>query len=827
MFQNYIRTALRGLVHNRGYATLHIGGMALGITVFLLIFQYVRFERSYENFLPNRSSVYRVSLETYEGQEKTEARAENYYLLGPVMKAEIPEVMEYARLFNLGYINNVLITNEQAKPAPISIKQRHFFYADSSFLSMLGYPMVRGNAADALAQPNSAVISEEYAKLYFGAEDPIGKILHMHDDDSNDHLAKVTGVFKDLPANTHLRFDILFSDVSPTGTFNRRWGRPDKYTFVQLRPGADPARVEARLKGIFARYRPELKEEHEWQTGRLQRFADIHLGSDLAEELEANGNGSAVFFLSLIGLFVLVIAWINYINLSTAGALVRAREVGVRKVAGAQRGQLMAQFLTEAALVNFLSLVLAYILMGILLPYFNRLSGLSLQVADLFRPWMLGLSLGVWVLGAAFSGLYPALILSGFRPIEVLKGRMSHSAGGVVLRKGLVVFQFTASVAMIAGTIIVYRQVTYMMGQDTGMNINQVLVMDRPALAPNHDREVPAFRASIDHFRRALTAHPDIVAVSNSSTIPGKLRVYADKIQRYGGGSGASGTAAGSAGGDSLTVRENSMDFAFMDVFKMHLLAGRNFSPAFPKDPDTSVILTESAVRRLGFRRPEDAIGVTLKTDFNWNPIVVGVVNDYHQESFKARLEPTMFTCDNYEGDYFSVRIQTRNLPKTVEEVRSAWNSSFPGNPFEYFFLDEYFNRQYAKEQQFGSLFVGLTTLAILISCLGLFGLAAYTASQRTKEIGIRKVLGASVLSITTLLSKDFLRLVVLAIVLASPLTWLLMSRWLQGFAYRTSLSWWIFALAGLSAVGVALVTVGLRTIRAARANPVKSLRSE
>ena len=810
MLKHYLLSSFRALSRNKTSTAINVFGLATGMAIFLLIAQYVHFEKSYENFIPGAQNIYRVSLETFRNNERISASAENYPGLGSALKQEVPGVVSFARLNNMGYINNVIVTNEQAKPVPIALKPQHFMYADTGFLTMMDYKMVKGNARDALSERSTAVISETYAKLYFGEENPIGKTLHMHDDDSNDELAIVKGVFKDLPPNTHLKTDVLFSYLSNPAF---EWERPQQYTFIKLAAGARPASVEASLPGLYDKFKPG-NEKH---TGHLQPLKDIHLKSDLAEELETNGSARTVFFLSLIGVLILAIAWINYVNLSTARAIGRAKEVGVRKCIGAGRIQLIFQFLAEAAIVNLFSLVLAFFVLRGSLPLFNKIAGLSLDVSYLSQPWFMGLLILLFFGGTMLSGFYPAWIISYFKPTTVLKGKANAANGRTGLRKGLVLVQFVSSVALIAGTIIIYRQLHFMMKKDPGMNINQVLVMDRPGIAPNHDRNRDAFRSVIDLFREELRKAPGVEAVSNSSTIPGKQREYKTIIERSGAGKN-----------EPVTVRTNSMDFDFMNVFKMKLLAGRNFSASFPKDPDTAVIITESAVHLLGFRTPGDAIGKTLRTPWNgWSPIIVGVVNDYHQVSFKKPLEPTMFTCDVYEGDYFSVRLRSDQLSSTLPLIQRAWKKAFPGNPFDYFFLDEYFNRQYSNEKKVSQLFFVFSVLAIIISCLGLMGLSAYTASQRTREIGVRKVLGASVLNIATLLSKDFLVLVAIAVMIATPVAWLVMNSWLQSFAYREPAHWWIFALSGMVAVVIALVTVSFQSIKAALANPVKSLRSE
>ncbi|HEU4858956.1 MAG TPA: ABC transporter permease, partial [Chitinophagaceae bacterium] len=475
MIKNLLLTALRSLKKNKFFSLLNISGLAIGMAVFLLIAQYVRFEKSYESFVSGKENIYRVKLEVYDKNELIMASAENYPGVGPALVTELPEVVSYARLYNMGYKNNVVITNENAKPDPIAFRQRRFLYADSTFLPMMGYEMVKGNAKDALKDPFTAVISEKYAKMYFGKEDPIGKTLHLRDDDFVDELVKVTGVFKELPSNTHLKFDVLFSynSLYPRGDwavqrYRLGWRRKDMYTFIQLKPGTDPKKTEAKFPAIVAKYKPELKESTQKQLLGLQPLKDIHLTSDLTEEPETNGNARTVFFLGLIGIFVLIIAWINYVNLSTARALERAKEVGVRKVIGAVKGQLISQFLTEAALVNLLSVLIAWGLTFLCLSSFNTMSGLALDKTYLVQPWFFALLFLLWIVGSLLSGFYPALVLSSFKPIIVLKGKFQNANRGVLLRKGLVVTQFIASIALIAGTFIVYRQLKYMTSRDMG-----------------------------------------------------------------------------------------------------------------------------------------------------------------------------------------------------------------------------------------------------------------------------------------------------------------------------------------------------------------------
>ncbi|MBI1768898.1 MAG: ABC transporter permease [Bacteroidetes bacterium] len=821
MIRNLLTTAWRSLLKNKFFSSLNIIGLAVGMAVFLLIAQYVHFERSYENFIPNAQNIYRVKLETYLNNQLVMSSAENYPGVGPALKNELPEVTGFARLYNMGYKNNIIITNEDAKPDPIAFKHRRFLYADSSFLLMMGYTMVAGDPKTALAHPFNAVISEKYARMYFGNEDPIGKSLRLQDDDFVNELVKVTGVVKDIPANTHLKFDVLFSYKSlfPRGDwaiarYDHGWKRKDMYTFITLRPGADPKILEAKLPSIVTKYKPENKQQNQNDILTLQPLKSIHLTSSLAEEPESNGDERIVNFLSLIGMFVLIIAWINYVNLSTAKAMERAKEVGVRKVMGAFKSQLIRQFITESGLINLLSVLIAISLIALVLPYFNSLSGLSLNVTYLFQNWFLGLIAALWLIGTLLSGFYPAIVLSSFKPVVVLKGKLKNSVSGIFLRKTLVVFQFMASVALIAGTFIVYDQLNFMMNQDLGMNIDQVLVVDRPGIAPK-DRK--AFNSAIDVFRDELRRDPNIQGVAASVTIPGKQREFKAGVKKY-----------GTSDDQIVTVRFNSMDFDFMDVFRMKLIAGRAFSEQFVKDQDTSVIVTESTARLLGFTKPEDAIGQTIAIpNFQWNPIVVGVVNDYHQVSFKKPLDPVIFYCSKYGGEYYSLRINTSSLNHTIDYVKQSWEKAFPGNPFDFFFMDDYFNKQYENERKFGGLFLTFAALAVVVGCLGLFGLSAYTATQRTKEIGIRKALGSSERGIFFLLSQEYLKLVGLSIFLATPLVWWVMRNWMQNFAYRVSISVSVFLIAGIMVLFVALVTISYQTLRAARIKPVDSLRYE
>ncbi|MEI9920130.1 MAG: ABC transporter permease [Bacteroidota bacterium] len=814
---------LRTLSKNIFFFTINIAGLSIAIAVFMLVSQYVFFETSYEDFVQEGDNVYRVALERYNDGELETRTAENYPGVGPALMTQ-QGVESYARLYNLGYKNNVVLTNEEAS-VPIAIKQTKFLYADSAFLLMMGYTLTQGDITTALAKPGTAVITQKMANIYFGESDPLGKVLHMHDDDNNNETVVVTGVVDNVPDNTHLKFDVLFSyNTLFTRTYPGRnitdylrerfdgWSRNDMYTYIKVKEGTDVATLESRFPSLVDFYKPQSKNPGERNVLFLQPLRDIHLTSNLAEEWEANGNERYVLMLGLVGIFVLVIGWINYINLSTAKAAERAREVGVYKVMGALRSQLITRFLSEAASINAVAILFSFAIAGAVLPLFNSISGIDLSVSCLVSSWFLLLVVAIWLIGTCLSGIYPAFVLSSFDAAKVLKGKLHRSTSGVALRKSLIVFQFTASVVLISGTLIVFNQLKYMMNGDIGVNVDHVLVLQRPGIgAPRSGNN------EMDAFRNELKKDPSIVAVTGSSTIPGMVREYKNNVKRY-----------GAPDDTQITVRLNSMDYDFNEVFEMKVIAGRIFSRQYLNDRDTSVVITESAVQSLGFKSPDDAIGQAITViGWDWNPVVVGVVNDYHQVSFKERLEPTMFYCDPFEGEFYSIKIASSDLPKVVDHVKAAWQKSFPGNPFDYFFLDQYFDRQYKGDEQFAELFTAFAILALLTGCIGLFGLSSYTMIQRTKEIGIRKVLGSSVPALFALLVRDYIRLILIAAVVGIPLVYLVMNDWLESFAFRAPISILVFIIAALSVLFIAVATVSFQTIKVALSNPIDALRYE
>lgn len=824
MLENYLRSALRNLLKNKFYSLINILGLAVGMAGFLLIAQYVFFEMSYDNFHQQGDQIYRVQLNQYQNGELTIASAENYPGAGPALKAELPEVLEYTRLYNMGYKNNVVVSYEDAPQGPVQFKHRQLLYADSAFFPMFSFPLVKGDPHAVLSQPFTVVLSESYARHYFGEEDPIGKMLRLQDDDFNDELCKVTGVFKDIPPHSHLKFDIL---ISYKTLFNRgehaqqrydlTWDRKDFYTYILLKEGTNPEALAAKFPEIIDKYSPALKEQNRQDDFVLQPLRDIHLYSNLAEEAELNGSAQIVYFLLIIAGFILVIAWINYINLSTARSMERGREIGVRKALGAFRTQLMKQFLYESLLVNLLALLLASLLVSLFLPLFNTLSGLQISASSFWsQPWLWGLLAGLFLVGTLLSGLYPAFVLASFRPANVLKGKIQTARQGILLRKALVVFQFTAAIILVAGTTIVYQQMHYILQQDLGFNMEQTLVLERPSIRP---KDLNAQKSGVDLFKTELLRNPAIQQVTGVDFVPGHTRKFKFNFRKY-----------GTPAEEAQAIRVNGVDYDFFDMFEIDLLAGRGFSETYATDADTALVITESAARLLGFENIEDAVGATLTIIFGQQEghmNVVGVVNDFHQTSLKEAVEPMIMFLSAFNSEYYAMKVNTQNLSQTIEYVQAIWKQVFPDNPFTYFFLDDYFNRQYQSDQRFGKLVGIFAVLALFIGGLGLLGLSAFTTQQRTKEIGIRKVLGASIWSVILLLSKEFTKLMIIAIALASPLAYFIMNGWLESYALRIQMDPVIFITAGLFTMLIAWLTVSWQSIKAAVANPVDSLKNE
>ncbi len=820
MFKSYLKTTLRNLWKHKAFTSINIAGLSIGMAACLLILQYVNFELSYDQFNSNIADLYRVSNDRFQNGKLIQHGTITYSGIGKAMQNDYPEVIDHARVEPYG---KQIISNDSKK-----FGDQEVIAVDNSFLHMFTYPLIAGDPQKALTDPFAIVLTATAAKRYFSVKDQdlssvIGKTLVMGTDSMP---YKITGVCGDAPENSHLRFDLLLSYITvysgkyPYKEADYDFTQSDFWHYIQLRPGADYKALEAKLPAFSQKYFQGNKVSGSEEKFHLQPLSRAHLYSDFEYEIGVTGSATVVWGLLIIALFIIVIAWVNYINLSTARSSERAREVGVRKVIGAGKTQLIRQFLMESLLINIMALVLAVVLMLALQPAFNTLIGHKLDFSFLLQKSIGGYSVTVGLLtvvltGIFISGFYPAFVLSSFRPIAVLKGKFSASKKGIILRKGLVVGQFAITVILIIGAFVVYRQVRFMNQQELGMNIDEMLVVKSPQLTGFDS----SFISRENTFIEQLHQIPGIKGATTSWNEMGGETGRSFNIRR--------GDQDSSA--HHYTMRHTGITLGYIDLYKMKLLAGRDyiysdFNPDFGKLHN--ILVNESATRLLGYPTPQAAIGQTiLRGSRKWT--VIGVIADYHQKSLRYPVEPTLLMPAYSTNSSISVKVNTKNLPATITSIKSVYDRFFPGNLFDYYFLDAKYNEQYANDRLFGKAFSIFAGFAIFIACLGLLGLSLFATMQRTKEIGVRKVLGASVGNIIVLLSRDFIWLVLIAFVIASPIAWLTMHRWLQEFAYRIDIEWWVFVFAGLLAIVIALATISYQALRAALSNPVKSLRSE
>ncbi|MGN8070835.1 ABC transporter permease [Mucilaginibacter sp. 22184] len=806
MIRNILLVTYRNLVKNKIYTFINVTGLALGMAAFILITAFVNFEKSFDRIHPDAANIYRVESQFYRGQELTDSWPTSTNGYAPAMKANFPEIASYARI---SWANSERVV----KYENTKYREEHVCFADSNFFSFFAYPLVKGNPLTVLKEVNTIAISQSAAKKYFGGADAIGKFLDVSTLGDKYHCM-VTGVFKDIPANSTMQFNFLISWSTSSKFIQNFWYQHESYTFVKLNPGARTQSVEAKFPALAERYKtgPSLKEL-KWAV-KLIPLADIHLNPAKPYEIEVKGNRFAVNFLNIIAFVILVIACINYINLATTKSVDRAREVGIRKVSGAHASQLILQFLTESFIIN-----IAALLVGIILVLGARY-GLLHYLSDsntyglLFNS-ALFLRVGAVFLGSILlSGIYPALVLARLKPIAVLKGRFAFSKSGILLRRGMVAFQFMASVLLIAGTFAVYRQIVYMSSQNTGININQTIVIKTPVNTSNYAQKISSFKNTLQGF-------PGVKAVTLSGAVPGREVRWFLANRRF-----------GAPKSEERTYEMLKVDHDFMQAYGMQLIAGRVFDKNRPAD-SIGVVLNESAVRQFGFSSAEDAIGkkVWLETVDNHPDEVIGVIKDYHQQSLQQKYTPVILFMDPtlswIPADYFSIKVSQNNMAQMVDHIKTTWNDNFPESSFDFFFLDDFYNRQYNQETQFGHVFTLFSSLAIFIACIGLFGLTAYSAARRTKEIGVRKVLGASVQSIISLLTWDVVKLILISSLFALPVAYIFISQWLNHYAFKVTLTWWQFVLPVFALVVIAIAITFYLTFRAALTNPTSSLRNE
>ncbi|HKH62006.1 MAG TPA: ABC transporter permease [Flavitalea sp.] len=816
MISNYLKIALRNLIKRRGYSLLNIGGLTIGMTCCMLIFHHVSYEKSYDGFSPVAKDVVRLRLDSYQKGKLAWQSATIYPAIAPTIRKDFPEVLDFCRLHDA----EMLLTNEAND---VKFNETKGYFADPSFVKMFDVNLIKGNPATALDAPDKMVISESMSKKYFGNGEALGKNLTVRDPGSL-QTYQVTGVFKDYPKNSHLIVDYLVSystlgkilrlDGDTSNATETSWGWYDFYSYLQLKPGTDYEKLESKLPAFCDRYinsQEWYKTNNNRATLHLLPVTDIHLYSNYNQEAEVNGNGQAVEFLFLVAIFIIGIAWINYINLATARSAERAREVGVRKVLGAVRSMLIRQFLVESFLLNTIALLLSVLAFYLLWPAFDTFVGrdFTTDFALTHNYWLLFLAL--FSGGTMLSGLYPSLVLSSFQPITVLKGVFKNTAGGMSLRKGLIVVQFITSVVLIAGTIIVYQQVDYMRRQQLGVNINQTLVLQGAGSLQDS-----LYQNVFQPFKNELLQQGNIKNVSASTSVMGNEIYWTSGVTRL-----------DKPNETAVTLYHLGIDHDFLPAYDLKLVAGRNFSQKLKTD-EKAAIINERAAELLGYKSAAEVVSQNSRLRRGRDTLsIVGVVSDYHHQGLQKAIDPMILLFRPNTRSYYSVKIGTTDIQKTIGSVQKVWSKYFPSDPLNYFFLDETFNQQYKSDTLFGKVFAVFAFLAILIACFGLLGLSAYNVLQRAKEIGIRKVLGASVQNILLLLSKDFLKLIVAALILAIPVGWFVMHEWLQDFAYRINIAWWVFAVAGIISLGIALLVISVQAIKAAVENPVKSLRTE
>jgi putative ABC transport system permease protein len=817
MLKSYIKIAVRNFRKNKVFSLLNIAGLAIGMAACLLILQYVSFKLSYDQFHQNADHIYRVVNDRYQNGKLIQHGTITYSAVGKAMNNDFEEVVQNTRVVPAG--ERIIIHNEK------KLSEEESLYAENSFFSMFSFPLLTGNETAVLNGPYAVILSEDLIKKVFDYNGTdydqfIGKTLRI----SSDSMPyKIEGVCKNVPENSHLQFDLL---ISYKTLISQGWKEADYdftnsdfWHYVKLKPGTDYKTLNAKLPAFSKHHFQGNKVSGSDEKFYLQPLSKAHLYSDFEYEIGKTGSASVVWGLLLIALFIIVIAWVNYINLATARSTERAKEVGIRKVVGGLKKQLINQFLVESAMVNLLGICLAIILVLLIQSTFNNLLQHQLSLSYLLVKGLNGYSILfglilIVVTGVFVSGFYPAFVLSSFKPIAVLKGKLSASKKGIQFRRMLVVGQFTATVALIIGSAVVSQQISFMNKKELGFNMDQMLIIKPPILTQWDS----TFIDKTNNFKEELKALPGVKGATTSWRVPGGELGRTFNVRR-----------AGAGDEEKFTMRHIGVDYDFMPVYGIKLLAGRNFT-AMDHNPDfgklRNIIINQSAAKLLGFKSPEDAVGKSImRHTRKWD--VVGVIADYHQKSLRYPLEPIMFMPAYSTNSSISVKVNASDLSNTIQALKEKYATFFPDNLFDYYFLDERFNRQYSNEQLFERVFGIFTALAIFVACLGLFGLTMFATVQRTKEIGVRKVLGASVSNIVMLLSKDFIKLVGIACLIAFPIAWWVMNNWLRDFTYRIPINGWVFLVAGLFALMIALVTISFQAIKAALSNPVKSLRTE
>lgn len=809
MIRNYFKTAYRTLLKNKGFTFLNVLGLSLGLASCLLIIFYVVDELSYDRYNTKADRIYRVNEDLKLGENNV-LYAVCMPPLAQALKNDFPYVENAVRLKAGG--------SRHVKKDGVNILESNTVFADPGIFSVFTLPMINGSPATALTEPNSVVLTETTAKKYFNGTNVVGKTLTFDDN----IVYKVTGVIRDIPRQSHFNFDFFISMATFPDSRSTEWLRSDYNTYVLLKNAADHKKLEASLPAFLNKYSgAQMQEQLKMSMAAFEKggsffrlnltaLTDIHLKSNRSGELGPNSTTQYVYIFSAIALFILLIACVNFMNLSTARSANRAREVGVRKVLGSAKKYLVAQFLTESILVAFAATVIALVAAILLLPAFNQLSGKDIVINSQTYAWLIPALLAIVLIVGALAGSYPAFYLSAFQPIDVLKGKLSAGFKGGGLRNFLVVLQFSISIFLIVGTLVIYNQLHYIQTKNLGYNRSQVLIVQNTFELGN---QASAFKQEVMQLAGVTSATmTGFLPTSNwkSTAIFFKDAAFDQK--------------------KALFPQTWEIDEDYIKTMDMKMAAGRSFSGQRLTD-SSGIIINESAARFLGLKDPLNkplyrSNGGKQDISNSKTYHIIGVVKDFNFSSLRDVISPMVLVLARNTGA-LSVRVNTNDLPSLLAQIKNKWKGLAPNVQMNFSFMDQDFDAEYRTEQRVGTIFMVFTTLAIIIACLGLFGLAAYAAEQRTKEIGIRKILGASVAAITAMLSFDFIKLVFIAILISLPAGWYLMNKWLQGFAYRVNIQWWVLVLAGLTSIVIALITIGFQSIKAATSNPVNSLRSE
>jgi len=816
MFKNYLTIAFRNVWKNKVFSSINVFGLGIGLAACLLIFQFVSFELSYDQFNEKFDRTYRITNDRFQNGKLIQHGTIMYPTVSPVMAKDFPEIEEQTRLMPGGDMN--IRVGDQ------NFRGDNCYFVDERFLSVFSFPVLAGERKTALKDRYSVVLPVHTARKYFSLAGNdyatlVGKTFYWGLD-KQPYVVKA--ICEDVPPNSHIQFDALISYATLISPNNHgaddSWTWSDMRHYLVLKPGVDYKQLEAKFPAFSDRYFQGDKVSGSVEKFYLQPLSEAHLYSDYEYDIAKKANGKAVWAMLIVALFILLIAWINYINLTTSRALDRAKEVGLRKVMGAFKSQLVKQFIFESLMITGFAFAVALIIVQLLQPSFNRITGNELSLWRIFSTTdatTITVLLLILLAGALLSGFYPAFVLSSYQPVTVLKGKFQRSSGGTILRKALVIFQFTSSAALITGTIIVSKQLAFMNNADLGINIDNTMVVRAPELVAWDS----TFIQRTESYKHDLLQINGVVSAATSGSLPG---------ERLGRGFGLHLKDQPST--TKYTMSYLGADYNFMETYQIPLLAGRYFLST-DHDPDfkkiRATILNRNAVKLLGIDEPQEAIGKEITDGDGASWTIIGVINDFHQESLKAPMEPMLFLPMYSTYATTSVRIKSEDMKKVMASVKDVYVTYFPGNSFEYFFLKDRYNRQYSDDNSFGKIISIFTGLAIIVSCMGLIGLSSYTAIQRTKEIGIRKVLGASIMSIVSLLSIDFIRLVVIAALLSIPIAYFSMQNWLQTYAYRITPGWVQFVTPLVVVFLIAVITISFQVLKAAMKNPADTLKHE